>query len=165
MKINRFLALAAIALLVVGVMGGLAVRSFAQTDTPPAAQPTACAADAADANEGADAEAEVAGDDADTAECQDAQDSEGDANEVDDSQAADSQADEAQDAAPAGSQPAITAAQAQQIAEDYLNAGPASAVELDDENGTLVYGVEFNGTDVKVDANTGEVLGVETGQD
>jgi uncharacterized membrane protein YkoI len=46
-----------------------------------------------------------------------------------------------QDAAPAGT-PVITAATARQTAEAYLNAGPASQVGLDDENGQLVYSVE-----------------------
>ena len=36
MKINRFVALAAIALLVVGAMGAIATRSFAQTSHPTA---------------------------------------------------------------------------------------------------------------------------------
>jgi uncharacterized membrane protein YkoI len=38
-------------------------------------------------------------------------------------------------------------------------------VELDDENGQLVYSVEIGSSDVKVDAMTGTVLGVETGED
>ena len=69
-----------------------------------------------------------------------------------------------QDAAPLGT-PAITADVAQATAEKYLNAGTASQVELDDENGQLVYSVEINGTDVKVDAMTGSVLGAESGAD
>jgi uncharacterized membrane protein YkoI len=69
-----------------------------------------------------------------------------------------------QDAAPAGT-PLITADTARQTAEAYLNAGPATQVELDDENGKLVYSVEIGTTDVKVDAMTGAVLGTDTGQD
>jgi uncharacterized membrane protein YkoI len=49
-----------------------------------------------------------------------------------------------------------------------MNAQSGSVVqtELDDENGQLVYSVEFDsGADVKVDAMTGLVLTVETGQD
>ena len=38
MKINRFIAMAAIALLVVGVMGAISLKVFAQTSTPPAVQ-------------------------------------------------------------------------------------------------------------------------------
>lgn len=39
MKINRFIALTVIALLVVGVMGAISLKAFAQTANPPAAQP------------------------------------------------------------------------------------------------------------------------------
>ena len=66
--------------------------------------------------------------------------------------------------APSGT-PSITAEAAQQAAEAYLNAGTATQVELDEENGTLVYSVEIGGSDVKVDAMTGAVLGVESGED
>jgi uncharacterized membrane protein YkoI len=72
--------------------------------------------------------------------------------------------DNERDAVPAGT-PAITAEQAQATAEVYLNAGTATQVELDDEDDQLIYSVEIGGTDVKVDAMTGTVLGVETGQD
>ncbi|MCB0025738.1 MAG: PepSY domain-containing protein, partial [Caldilinea sp.] len=61
--------------------------------------------------------------------------------------------------------PAITADQARATAEAQLNAGAASKVELDDENGQLVYSVEIGGVDVKVDAMTGVVVTVESGQD
>jgi uncharacterized membrane protein YkoI len=61
--------------------------------------------------------------------------------------------------------PALTAADALRIAEAYLNAGSATQVELDDENGQLVYSVEIGTSEVKVDAMTGEVLGVETDED
>jgi uncharacterized membrane protein YkoI len=74
------------------------------------------------------------------------------------------EAGDGQDDAPAGT-PVITADTARQTAEAYLNAGPATQVELDDENGALVYSVEIGTTDVKVDAMTGAVLGMDTGQD
>jgi len=70
------------------------------------------------------------------------------------------EADDAQDVAPSGT-PAISAATAQQAAEAHLGAGSASKVELDDEDGQLVYSVEIGSTDVKVDAMTGAVLKVE----
>jgi uncharacterized membrane protein YkoI len=41
--------------------------------------------------------------------------------------------------------------------------GQVQKVELDNENGSLVYSVEIGGKDVKVDAGTGAVLLVETG--
>jgi uncharacterized membrane protein YkoI len=40
--------------------------------------------------------------------------------------------------------------------------GQVQKVELDNENGSLVYSVEIGGKDVKVDAGTGAVLLVET---
>jgi len=51
MKINRFVAMAAIALLVVGAMGAVSMKAFAQGPQPPAPQADACAQDAADGTE------------------------------------------------------------------------------------------------------------------
>jgi uncharacterized membrane protein YkoI len=62
---------------------------------------------------------------------------------------------------PAGT-PAITAADAQQAAEAFLNSGTAMQVTLDDENGQLVYSVRIGETDVKVDAMTGAVIGADS---
>ncbi len=72
--------------------------------------------------------------------------------------------DDEQDESSVGT-PAITAADALRIAEAHLNAGSANEVELEKEDGQLVYSVEIGSSDVKVDAMTGEVLGVETEQD
>lgn len=154
MKINRFIALAAIALLVVGAMGAVSMKAFAQSGNPPA--PT----------QGCDQQ------DDDAAEVQNAPDTDnvdqqcGDQNAPDNGQEAEgAESADGQDAAPTGT-PAITAEAAQKTAESYLNAGAAVKVELDDENGALVYSVEFsNGTDVKVDAMTGSVLGTEPTED
>ena len=68
-----------------------------------------------------------------------------------------SASDEADEAAPTGLP--LTAVQAQQIAED-ANPGVATlAVEFDRENGHDIWEVELdNGQDVKVDANSGEIL-------
>lgn len=180
MKLNRFFAMAAIALLVVGAMGTIAARSFAQTVTTPtpAAQSPDCTANQAD-----DAtEAQSAGTDTDTtdlqcgdqnetdtAEAVNAPDTDNVEEQVGDQNAPDTgaemnEAGDGQETAPSGTPP-ITAEAAQKTAEAYLNAGTATKVELDDENGQFVYSVEFNGTDVKVDAMTGAVLTVETGQD
>jgi uncharacterized membrane protein YkoI len=177
MKINRFIALAAIALLVVGAMGALSMKVFAQSNNTHAMQAQSCDQQ-----------------DDDTAEVQGAPDTDnvdlqcGDQNEADgketvsaadidnveeqvgdqnapDTGSAEVESANGQDAAPTGT-PAITAEAAQKTAEAYLNAGTATKVELDDENGQLVYSVEFaNGTDVKVDAMTGSVLGAESGED
>ncbi len=216
MKINRFLALAAIAVLVVAAMGLVTAQSSAQSGTPSTAvtttvtlstpvtttvttDPAACANDQADGTEVKD----VADTDTIDLQCgdQNAPDTSTDADNVDeqvgDQNAPDTSADaevkdgpdtdnvdeqvgdqnapdtgadaevkgnDAQDAAPIGT-PTITAAAAQKAAEDYLHAGSASKVTLDDENGKLVYSVEINGTDVKVDALTGAVLSAQSDQD
>lgn len=154
MKINRFVALAAIALLVAGAMGAVSMKAFAQSATPPA-QSQACDQQ-----------------DNDAAEVQNAPDTDnvdlqcGDQSAPDNGQEAEgAESADGQDAAPTGT-PAITAQAAQKSAEAYLNAGTAVKVELDDENGALVYSVEFsNGTDVKVDAMTGNVIGTDATQD
>lgn len=153
MKINRFIALAAIALLVVGAMGAVSLKAFAQSATPPAQ------------SQGCDQQ------DDDATEVQNAPDTDnveqecGDQTTSDNEQESKSAESDSQDAAPTGT-PAITAAAAQKTAEEYLNVGAAVKVELDDENGALVYSVEFsNGTDVKVDAMTGSVLGTEPTED
>jgi uncharacterized membrane protein YkoI len=153
MKINRFIALAAIALLVVGAMGAVSLKAFAQSTTPPAQ------------SQGCDQQ------DDDAAEVQNAPDTDnveqecGDQTTSDNGQESESAESDSQDAAPTGT-PAITAAAAQKTAEEYLNVGDAVKVELDDENGALVYSVEFsNGTDVKVDAMTGSILGTEPTED
>jgi len=87
----------------------------------------------------------------------------GDQNAADDA-AEGPEAADGQDAAPVGT-PSITADQAKAAAEAHLNAGAATQVQLDDENGTLVYSVEIGTSDVKVDAMTGAVLSVDSGQD
>lgn len=151
MKLNRFFAMATIALLVVGAMGVISARSFAQATQPPAQTQVTEALEANSEGSDTDNLDEQVGD-------QNAPDSQ---EAGDGAEAADGSE---QEAAPAGT-PAITAEAAQKTAEAYLNAGTATKVELDEENGKLVYSVEFNGTDVKVDAMTGEVLSTETGQD
>ena len=55
MKINRFVALAAIALLAVGAMGAITMKAFAKGSHAPVAQSDACAQDQADGTEVADA--------------------------------------------------------------------------------------------------------------
>ena len=153
MKVNRFIALAAIALLVVGAMSAISMKAFAQSSNPPA-------------------QTDCAQQDGDTAEVQNAPDNDnvdlqcGDQNAPDNGQEAEGvESADGQDAAPTGA-PAITAETAQKTAESYLNAGTAIKVQLDDENGSLVYSVEFsNGTDVKVDAMTLPVIGADSTQD
>ena len=154
MKLNRFVALAAIALLVVAAMAAITAHSFAQTSDSRPRQ--ARATEAPDSQEALDGQEndpadEQVGD-------QNAPDNGTEANDGAESGRADGH-----DAAPSGT-PAITAAAAQKTAEEFLNAGPATRAELDDENGQLVYSVEIGGTDVKVDAMTGTVLGTESAE-
>lgn len=56
MKINRFVAMAAIALLVVGAMGVISMKAFAKGSHTPVTQTDACAQDEADGAEVASAE-------------------------------------------------------------------------------------------------------------
>lgn len=155
MKLNRFFALAAIALLVVGAMGAIAARTFAQTPIPHAQE--------VQATEATDSQMSANGPDGDNVDEQVGDQTSADTGaEV--NGGAQTESGDGQDAAPSGT-PAITAEAAQKTAEAYLNAGAASKVQLDDENGKLIYSVEIGGNDVKVDAMTGEVLGVDTGQD
>lgn len=154
MKLNRFIALAAIALLVVGAMGAIATRSFAKGVNASVAQSQDCSQDQAD---GAEVQSAP---DTDNVELQcgdqNAPDEQETANEIESAEGAET--------APTGT-PAITAEQAQTAAL-AVHPGTVIKTELDDENGQLVYSVEFSGgVDVKIDAMTGSVLGTESGQD
>lgn len=167
MPINTILATAAAAILLFGPAGGQMIRQAARTPAAaslpaisqqaPAQPSTDCASQLDDATE-----ADSAAADTDTEELQCGDQNAPDAAEADtESEAAES---DQNDAAPSAT-PAITADQARATAEAQLNAGAASKVELDDENGQLVYSVEIGGVDVKVDAMTGVVVTVESGQD
>jgi len=181
MKINRFAAMAAIALLVVGAMGAITARSFAQTPVAPAAQ-----------NQVTEAPENANGPDTDNVEeqvgDQNAPDTGTEANAGIEAAGAedggpDEQAplypgsltldpsktegmSEADEAAALAGQAKITVEEASAAA---LAANPGATVvkaELDNENGALVYSVELsNGADVKVDAGNGAILHTETGGD
>jgi uncharacterized membrane protein YkoI len=169
MKIKRIYALVAIALLVVGAIGAISMNVFAKGTTSPAAQVTVQPGSDSDTTELQDGDQNAPEDqdavndvDSDTTELQ-----EGDQNtpgtaesqEVDEAGSADGQ-----DETPIGT-PAITVDQAQAAAL-AVHPGTVIKTELDDENGQLIYSVEFDGgVDVKVDAMTGAVLGTDTGQD
>ncbi len=175
MKINRFIALGAIALLVVAAMGAISMKVFAQTFSP-AKQSQDCVQEndntEVESADNTDADQEECGDqnEADGQETVGSADTDNIEEQVGDQNASDTGPEEVesadgQEAAPTAT-PAITAEAAQKTAETYLNAGTATKVELDDENGQLVYSVEFsNGTDVKVDAMSGKVLGTEPSED
>lgn len=154
MKIKRTLAMAAVALLLVGGTAATTLRSFAQTTQPPAQVQTAPAPD----------DEQVVGADTDQIEEQVGDQSAADtgAESAEAAEAAEApEGAEGQDPAPAGT-PAITVDRARAAAEAYLNAGKATKVQLDDENGKLVYSIEIGTSDVKVDAMTGAVLGVDS---
>ncbi len=69
----------------------------------------------------------------------------------------------------ANTKTAMTEAQAKQVALASIKDGVFTAIELEDENGVIVYGVEIhsgsNTYDVKVDANTGAILKADQGND
>ena len=181
MKINRFVALAAIALLVVGVMGAVTFRTFAQGDQPPVASDCGTEVEDDDA-----AEAVESGPDTDEIQDECGNQSEDGANEANEANEANdtseaNEASEANDTAEANeanepqesaeadqatlqSKATISAADAEAIA---LKANPGASVvktELDEEQGIVIYDVELdNGQDVSVDAATGEIL-VESGE-
>lgn len=63
----------------------------------------------------------------------------------------------------------ITEEQARKIAADFLQGGTIGKLELEDEDGVIVYGIEISDGqkihDVKVDANTGKIIKDDTDQD
>jgi len=166
MKINRFVTLAALALLVVGAMGFFSYRALAQTSQPPLA--TDCSAqdddDAEDADTGSDtddieeqcgnqSEDEDEAGDVDNGEVENEVEDSADGNEASKNQGVD-QDDEV---APAGLN--ITADEAQAIVE-IANPGTTTLnVEFDREGGTSIWEVELeNGLEVKVDASSGFIM-------
>lgn len=192
MKINRFVALAALALLVVGAMGFASTRSYAQSGQPPA--PASQAQDCSGQQDDDAMEATQTGPDTDSVDLQcgeqvedgqpdgaegaEAPEAEApgapDTGTQDPSYAGSVTVDQAQtegmseadEAAALQGKAGVTDADAESAA---LAANPGTTVvktELDNENGVLVYSVELsNGADVKVDAGNGTILFTDTGAD
>ena len=182
MKINRFIALAAIALLVVGTMGFLSYQALAQTDSTPAVSDCGPETEDDDA-----AEAAETGPDTDDIqeECgNQVNDEADDANEpADEDTGPDVQdpnyigsisLDEAQyegmsEADEAAALQQYTTTSAIEAEAAALSANPGATLvktELDNENGMLVYSVELdNGADVKVDVGNGIILFTDSGDD
>jgi len=159
MNIKRFVALAAIAILVVGAMGVISYRTYAQNPTPSASQTQDCSEDQ-------DIEDHVQGPDQDEVELQCGDQDEGsEAEDAQTSEVEDAKLDESAETAALQNQAKITPEQAQEIA---LIANPGATVveiELDNENGQVVYGVELStGVEVKVDAIGGVILATESGE-
>ena len=190
MKLNRFAALGAIALLVVGALGVFGTRAFAQTARAPEAQVLVvtelpAATPAAQVDQQGEQQDSQAGDTgAQTGpEPTEAVSAGGSAAEPTEAAGASDTGpndqspllngsiavtetvdtgSEAADAAALAGLAKITVEQAQAAA---LAANPGTTVvkaELGDENGSLVYSVELsNGSDVKVDAGNGAILATE----
>lgn len=76
---------------------------------------------------------------------------------------------EDQELTAANTKTAISEEQAKQAALDAVKGGTFVSIEIEDEDGVIVYGVEIQaGTttnDVKVDANTGTILKTDQGND
>lgn len=151
MKINKFMALAVIALLAVSAMGFWSTQAYAQSSNPPAPQVQATQAPDNEQTSGADIDQvqEQVGDQTGT-----------DTAVETGTEASEAVSSDGQDAAPTGT-PAISADAAIQAAQAHLNTTASGKATLDDENGKLVYSVDLNGSDVKVDAMTGTVLGID----
>jgi hypothetical protein len=159
MKINRFIALAAIALLAIGAMGFTATKVFAQAPQP-TAQPQG----------GQQVGEQVGSGQPDGAEAPGAPDDGVQEPSYTGSIAVDQAQtegmSESDEAAALQGKATISAADAEAAA---LAANPGATVvktELDNENGALVYSVELsNGADVKVDAGNGSILFTDSGAD
>ncbi len=175
MKINRFFALIAIALLVVGAMGAISLKVFAQTGNPQAAQ----VQDIEDPASGPDIDnveeqvgEQVEDGQPDAAEAPGAEEAGPDekmpsyTGSIAVDQASTEGMTEADESAALQGKATISAADAEAAA---LAANPGTIVvktELDNENGALVYSVELsNGVDVKVDAGIGSILFTDSDAD
>jgi len=157
MKISRLIALAVIALLVVGAMGIVTARGMAVKAASHAQQAQSTAAPDTD-----NVDEQVGNqDNTDTgAGVQD--ESQAPGGQEGDKESSGSETDQP---VPQG-QAKITPEQANQAALAANPGGTILKTDLDDENGALVYTVEFTGgLEVKVDAMTGTVLKTESGQD
>ena len=86
---------------------------------------------------------------------------EGPENEANEGPDEENEADVAQASAQYQALAKITAAQAQQTAE-AAQGSTATDIELTEEDGSLVYEVEFGNVDVLVDAGDGKILKTET---
>lgn len=145
MKHNRIVALVASALLVLGTATVVTPKVFAQS-----------ASQQNNANEVADNgnERETSGMDGDMEQ-------KGNQNGWDQREIGDRH-----DPIPQG-KPSITPAAAIASAQSYLKTAElvVGKLQLEDENGQLVYSIWIGGADVKVDAMTGKVLGTDGGSD
>lgn len=173
MKPNKTLSVAILlfGLLVGGLGSGILISQRpTEANAAPAGQPAVTCTDDDDVQHEAEGEADDDTEDAacaeneaenaaDTDNVQDEQenqaDADADANETEEA----GEVDEAAEASALQGQATITADEAQAAVEAANPGAKTLAVELDNENGTVVYEVELDsGTDVKVDAATGAIL-------
>jgi uncharacterized membrane protein YkoI len=148
MKINKFFAIAAIVVMAAGTMGFIKVRTHGQGGTSLSPQVQVIEASDGEQKDGPDTD--------------NVQEQVGDQNAPDTSKGSEvdvpeSKAGDAAEASPAGT-PGISSDAALKAAQAYLNTAASGTAVLEDENGKLVYGVQLNGRDMKVDAMTGLVL-------
>jgi uncharacterized membrane protein YkoI len=153
MKHNRIIALVAGVLVSLGAMAAIVPRAYAQSPSSSSAQLQSNSVEQADDQGG---ERESIGVDMDREQVQSGDQSESergwDGREGGDRRDPFPQA-----------KPAITASAAIAAAQTYLkNDTSVRKLVLEDENGKLVYSVWIAGTDVKVDAVTGSVLGTDS---
>lgn len=158
MKNKRFIAVAAIAILMIGAMSAFTPHSIKAANSAGATQVQTC-------DQQDDDSAEVPGaEDSDTVElqCGDQTEDSG----ADEEEAVSSPEMETAESATLLSKAAISSVEAETIA---LSANPGATVqntELDDENGAVVYSVELSsGADVKVDAANGSILTIDSDMD
>jgi len=158
MKINRFVALLAIAVLIVGVMGVISSRTFAQGGTNPGSSD--CGADTED-----DDSVEAAESGPDTDDIQDeCGNQSGDDTEDVDGTDTEEDADKAGEVDTPPADTAISADQAQAAAEKANPGVKVLGVEYENNGGVGVWEVELeNGQDVVVDASSGALLPLEDG--
>ena len=151
MKINKFIALAMIAVMAIGAMGFIITRAQAQgvTRSVPQVQTTMVPE-----NE------QAVGADTDQVKEQVGNQNEQDTTAKSGKESVETAGNDGQDTAVTGT-PAVSADAALKAAQAYLNTTVSGTATLDDENGKLVYSVDLNGRNVKVDAMTGVVLGVD----
>jgi uncharacterized membrane protein YkoI len=152
MKIKHLIGIGLVALLAISTMGFISSRAYAHATTPSIQQVQATGVP--------DKEDPAKGPDTDQVDEQ-----VGDQNGPDNgvevaNEGGEIPGKDGQDALPSGT-PAITADAALKVAQTYLNSSATGKVTLDDENGKLIYSVDINGIDVKVDAISGLVLSVD----
>lgn len=159
MKTKQLTTIAAIAIMAISAVGFFSTKVHAQsgaaatpqvqsTEAPESAQPAAADTDTAQVQEQTGNQTENAG----AAETSSAP--------SETSAEAPESSTDGKDATPTGT-PSISADTALKAAQAFLNTSASGTPVLDDENGTLVYSIDLNGKDVKVDAASGAVLGTD----